>query len=145
MRAVIIFIIAVCAAAVHRVYGTPAGWNAYLFLGAMVLVSAMYRPSWLSLAWLIEAWFIFDYAIYGTAISALGRTKMPLTSAMDLAYGHAYLIGTLALVAFGCGAFLGSHWQANMGQLSGDCPDLPADVSPSGANHCQRISVLKTK
>jgi hypothetical protein len=122
MRPIAIFLIAVSAAAVHRLYGSPAGWNAYLFLGIMVLVSAMYRPSWLGLTWLIEAWFIFDYAIYGTAISALGRSKMPLTSAMDLAYGHAYLIGALALMAFGCGAFLGLHWQGGIRQTQTDCP-----------------------
>ena len=112
MRSALIITIAALAAAAHYRFSSPAGWPAYLFLAAMLLVTTFYsrgmrgRNYWLSLTGLIEAWFIFEYGLYGTAIAALGRSKIPLPVPLDHAYARAYLVGTLALVAFACGAHI---------------------------------------
>jgi hypothetical protein len=113
MRPALLVTIAALAAAVHYTHGSPAGWTAYLFLAWLPLAATFYSRGmrgqnyWLSLTGLIEAWFIFEYGLYGTALSALGRSKVPLAIPLDQAYGRAYLVGTLALIAFACGAHLG--------------------------------------
>ena len=113
MRPALIFMLAIAAAAVHYANGSPAGLNAYLFSGALLAVFGVYgrgmqgRNYWLSLTGLAEAWFLFDYCLYGTALAVLGRSKAPLAASMEDAYSRAYLVGTLALIAFACGAYLG--------------------------------------
>ena len=113
MRTALIVTVAVGAAAVHYANGSPAGMRAYLFPGALLLTFGFYsrgmhgRNYWLSLTGLIEAWFIFDYCVYGTALSVLGRSKVPLPASLDDAYSSAYLVGAIALAAFACGAHLG--------------------------------------
>ena len=111
MRAFTLGALAVTAAAVHYAHRSPAGAAAYLFLGAMLVASFAYSRGmhgqnyWLSLTGLIEAWFVFDYAVYGTALAVLERSKMPLPASMAETYSRAYLVGTLAFVAFACGAY----------------------------------------
>lgn len=113
MRIFLIPLLVFIAAGVHYAYGSPAGVNAYLFLAATLLVYALYHRGmrgqtyWLSLTGLIEAWFLFDYCAYGTAVSVLGRGKVPMPASLDDAYSRAYLVGTLAIVAFACGAWAG--------------------------------------
>lgn len=121
MRPAFIVALAAGAAGMHYSHGSPAGWAAYLFMGALVLVFGIYSRGmrgqnyWLSLTGLVEAWFIFDYCVYGTALSVLGRSKAPLPESLDQAYSRAYLVGTLALVAFACGAHLAGLRPAGLG------------------------------
>lgn len=55
MRPALLVGLAVTAAAVHYASGSPAGWSAYLFMGALLLVFGIYsrgmrgRNYWLSL------------------------------------------------------------------------------------------------
>jgi hypothetical protein len=115
MRAATIVTLAGVAAAVHCAYGSPAGWNAYLFFAVLVLSFGIYSRGmlgqnyWLSLTGLIEAWFVFDYCFYGTAVAVLGRSKTPLPSTTEDAYSLGYLVGALAIAAFACGAWAGGR------------------------------------
>jgi hypothetical protein len=113
MRATLIATLAVTAAAVHFAHASPAGANAYLFFAALLLSFGIYRRGmrtlnyWLSLTGLVEAWFLFDYCFYGTAVSVLERSKIPLAASMDEAYSRTYLVGAAAFLAFACGAYAG--------------------------------------
>ena len=113
MRAALIITLALTAVAVHFANGSPAGANAYLFFAVLLLSFGIYSRRmhglnyWLSLTGLVEAWFLFDYCFYGTAVSVLGRSKMPLPASMDEAYSRTYLVGALAFAAFACGAWAG--------------------------------------
>lgn len=101
------------AVVAHFAYGSPAGANAYLFFATVLLSFGIYSRGmrhqnyWLSLTGLAEAWFLFDYCFYGTAVSVLQRSKIPLTATMDEAYSRSYLVGALAFLAFACGAHAG--------------------------------------
>lgn len=113
MRTSLIAGLAITAAAVHYAHGSPAGNYAYLFFAALLLSYGIYSRGmrslnyWLSLTGLVEAWFLFDYCFYGTAVSVLERSKTPLAASMNEAYARTYLVGTLAIVAFACGAYFG--------------------------------------
>lgn len=113
MRATLIAALAVVAGAVHYAHGSPAGANAYLFFAVLLVSFGIYsrgmrgQTYWLSLTGLVEAWFLFDYCFYGTAVSVLERSKMPLAASMDEAYSRTYLVGALAFVGFACGAYAG--------------------------------------
>jgi hypothetical protein len=113
MRATLIAALALVACAVHLANGSPAGANAYLFLATLLLFFGIYSRGmrwqnyWLSLTGLVEAWFLFDYCLYGTAVSVLQRSKIPLAGSMDDAYSRTYLVGALAFLAFACGAHAG--------------------------------------
>ena len=113
MRTVLIAMLAITAAAIHFANGSPAGANAYLFLGTLLACFGIYgqplrrQNYWLSLTGLAEAWFLFDYCIYGTAVSILGRSKTPLPASMEEAYSRTYAVGALAFLAFALGAYSG--------------------------------------
>ena len=113
MRTTCIVTLVLVAVAVHFANGSPAGANAYLFFAVLLVAFGLYcrgmrqQNYWLSLTGLVEAWFIFDYCFYGTAVSVLQRSKMPLPASMDEAYSRTYLVGALAFLAFACGAHAG--------------------------------------
>lgn len=113
MRAALIAALALTAGAVHFAHGSPAGANAYLFLAVLLVSFGIYSRGmrtlnyWLSLTGLTEAWFLFDYCFYGTAVSVLERSKTPLPASLDEAYSRTYLVGSIALIAFACGAYAG--------------------------------------
>jgi hypothetical protein len=113
LRITLITTLALVAAAVHLANGSPGGANAYLFFATLLLSFGIYSRGmrrqnyWLSLTGLVEAWFLFDYCFYGTALSVLQRSKMPLPASMDEAYSRTYLVGALGFLAFACGAHAG--------------------------------------
>jgi hypothetical protein len=117
MRAALIATLAAAAVAVHYANGSPAGIGPYVFVATLMAVFAIYirglrtHNYWLSLTGLVEAWFIFEYCIYGTAVSVLGRSKSPLAASLGDAYGHAYLVGAVAIAAFAFGAHFASLLQ----------------------------------
>lgn len=116
MRPILIAALAIAAAAVQFANGSPAGISAYLFCATLLISCSMYSRGmrgqnyWLSLTGLVEAWFIFDYCAYGTAVSVLQRSKVPLPATMDDAYSRTYLVGAIAFLAFAGGARAGFQW-----------------------------------
>ncbi len=128
VRTTIIVVLAVTAALVHAANQSPAGASAYVFATTLLLCFSLYSNAmhgmnyWLSLTGLAEAWFLFDYCFYGTAISVLQRSKMPLAGSMDEAYSRTYLVGALAYLVFACGAHAGFAesrlWRGGQGSVA---------------------------